>query len=321
MDWDYPSDLTDQAAAALAKIGDIVSGLPAVTGMTPREARASIDRRWIAYAQSLLTGKVVIGDAMLPLPGGPMRVRSYDPAPQMEQPMLIFVHGGGWVLRAPESSDYVCEELALDLSCKIVSLDYPLAPEHPCPRAVEACAQAVRYLARRGLTGLSCTDVQIIAGESSGANIALATLLELKNEPECPAAGILVYGVYDHDHTTRSHLSYGAGAHGLSSAVMDWYWAHYRSGDAGCGNAVACPLRADLRGLPPLFLAAAQFDCLRDDTSALAGKLKDIGVPVETFLIRDGIHGCLNLSPLYPQLATMRTAALDFLKRHAVIAK
>ena len=197
MDWAYPKEGTERTALAIARIAEITAGLPRVTELRPADARRLIDARWAAYARSLMTGKVSVTDHMLPLPCGPMRVRMYEVSPPRLNPRLvIFLHGGGWVMRSPETSDFVCEQLAIDLDCSIASLDYPLAPENPCPVAVEACVRAIRYMAA-DRDGMWPRGPYGICGESAGANIALATIQQLKGNPVAPAAALLVYGVYD----------------------------------------------------------------------------------------------------------------------------
>lgn len=304
-----------RTALAVAKIAEITAGLPRASAMQPAEARRLLDARWVAYARSLSSGRVAARDRMLPLRTGAMRVRVYSASPRCPSALLIFIHGGGWVMRSPETSDFVCEQLALDLECVVASLDYPLAPENPCPAAVEACVEAVRHIAGPGAGDWPAAPL-CICGESAGANIALATMLCLRGEAAAPLAGLLFYGAYDDDHSTLSHRLYGGGDFGLSSADMAWFWRHYLAGGDPRAQPLARPLRCALAGLPPIFLAAAEFDCLRDDTERLAARLAEAGVTHETHLVREAVHGCLNIAPVCPQLALTRRTAARFLRSH-----
>lgn len=309
--WDYPLEMPAGAKAALAKVGEMATGLPGLAELTPVAAREIFDPLWANYARDLVSDKVRITEAVLPLPTGPMPVRIHDPAPGVAQPLLIFIHGGGWVLLRPDASDLVCEELCLALDCKIVSLDYPMAPEFPVPGPVDACVAATEYLAAHKLDGLASNGRTFIGGDSAGANLSLAVLLRLKGKPASPSAGALFYGVFDNDHGTRSHRAYGGGDYYLSTSDMAWYWGHYI---AAADASQARVLHADLEGLPPLFLAGAEFDCLRDDTTLLAAGLARAGVRHEAHLIPGAFHGCLNLSPYFPQLRDTRAALAKFLE-------
>jgi len=310
--WDYPLEMPAGARAALDKVAEMAAGLPGLVELTPVEARKIFDPLWANYARELATDKVRITETVLPLPTGSMPVRIHDPAPGIAQPLMIFVHGGGWVLLKPDASDLVCEELCLALDCKIVSLDYPMAPEHPVPGPVDACVAATEYLATHKLDGLATNGRTFIGGDSAGANLSLAVLLRLRGKPASPSAGILLYGVFDNDHTTRSHRIYGGGDYYLSTSDMAWYWGHYLTGASDASQARV--LHADLTGLPPLFLAGAEFDCLRDDTTLLADRLAKAGVPHALHLIPGAFHGCLNLSPYFPQLRDTRGAVAKFLE-------
>lgn len=312
-EWGYPPELSAEAKASLDFIVTLAPDLPPLSEMDSEEAKRRINPLSARYSQGMLRGRARVSEATLPLPSGPMQVHVIDAEPGKPQPLFIFIHGGGWVLLRPDAFDHVCEDIALTLGCKVVSLDYPLAPQAPCPEPLDACVEAVRHLKAHGVPGLAIEGRTFIGGDSAGANLSLGTLLRLKGDPASPDAGVLFYGVYDNDHSTRSHQVYGGGAFYLSTNDMDWYWRYYTDGISEAALAEATPLHADHEGLPPLFLAAAELDCLRDDTLHLAEKLTAAGVPHELHLIPGALHGCINFANFYPAVAETHGAIARFL--------
>ncbi|MBB3929816.1 acetyl esterase [Kaistia hirudinis] len=314
-DWAYPAELSPEANAAMAFIATLADGLPPLSELDSEEAKRLTNPLSAAYSQSALKGLATITRTTLPLAGGAMPVHVIDAAPGTPQPLFIFVHGGGWVLLRPDAFDHVCEDIAVALGCKVVSLDYPVAPQAPCPKPLDACVEAVRYLKAHGVPGLAIEGATYIGGDSAGANLSLGTLLRLKGDAASPDAGVLFYGVFDDDHTTRSHQVYGDGRFYLSTADMDWFWRYYTEGVPEAALAEARLLHADLAGLPPLFLAAAELDPLRDDTTNLADRLEAAGVAHELHLIAGGLHGCINFASYYPSVAATHAAIARFLGR------
>lgn len=297
--------------------------IAAVSGDTaPTERLAPAEaRRTMAAALPLLNEHAPdvarVEDRTLPGAAGPIAARVYDPGTPAPSPAIVYIHGGGWVLCDLDSHDGVCRELAQRSGLKVVSLGYRLAPEHPFPAGLEDCIAAVRWLAARGRDwGI---DRLVIAGDSAGANLSLATLLALRDAGEQPLRGAaLVYGVFAPDHDTPSHLAYGGdNRYFLSTAEMEWFWGHYVPAGTDRRTPLAAPLYADLAGLPPLYLTAAEYDCLRTDSEQLAYRLAMAGQPHEFRLWRGMIHACLHMAG---NVETMR-AEIDhlaaFLRRQA----
>lgn len=239
-----------------------------------------------------------VEDRTLPGAAGPIAARFYDPGTAKLSPAIVYIHGGGWVLCDLDSHDGVCRELAQRSGLKVVSLGYRLAPEHPFPAPLEDCVTAVRWLAAQGRDWGIDPDRLVIAGDSAGANLSLATLLALRDAGEQPLRGAaLVYGVFAPDHDTPSHLAYGGdNRYFLSTAEMEWFWGHYVPAGTDRRTPLAAPLYADLAGLPPLYLTAAEYDCLRTDSEQLAYRLALAGQPHEFRLWRGMIHACLHMA-------------------------
>jgi acetyl esterase len=295
----------------------------AVSGDTaPAERLAPAEaRRAMAAVLPLLNEQAPavarVEDRTLPGAEGPIAARVYDPGTPDPSPAIVYIHGGGWVLCDLDSHDGVCRELAQRSGLKVVSLGYRLAPEHPFPAALEDCIAAVRWLAARGRDwGI---DRLVIAGDSAGANLSLATLLALRDAGEQPLRGAaLVYGVFAPDHDTPSHLAYGGdNRYFLSTAEMEWFWGHYVPAGTDRRTPLAAPLYADLAGLPPLYLTAAEYDCLRTDSEQLAYRLALAGQPHEFRLWRGMIHACLHMAGNVEAMRAEIDHLAAFLRRQA----
>ncbi|MGF6226458.1 acetyl esterase [Inquilinus ginsengisoli] len=305
------------------QIMTMLERITAVSGDTaPAERLAPAEaRRAMAAVLPLLNEHAPavarVEDRTLPGAEGPIAARVYDPGTPTPSPAIVYIHGGGWVLCDLDSHDGVCRELAQRSGLKVVSLGYRLAPEHPFPAALEDCVAAVRWLAAQGRDwGI---DRLVIAGDSAGANLSLATLLALRDAGEQPLRGAaLVYGVFAPDHDTPSHLAYGGdNRYFLSTAEMEWFWGHYVPAGTDRRTPLAAPLYADLAGLPPLYLTAAEYDCLRTDSEQLAYRLALAGQPHEFRLWRGMIHACLHMAGNVEVMRAEIDRLAAFLRRQA----
>ncbi len=192
--------------------------------------------------------------------------------------------------------DGVARQLAKRSGMRLVSVDYARAPEHPFPIPLDDCAAAVRWVLGNGAEfGIDPARVAI-AGDSSGANLALATCLKLRQPGAIPLRGAaLIYGCYSPDTDTPTSRAYGGGAYLISKPEMEWYWQNYAQTDAARRDPLAAPLLADLTGLPPLYVAASECDVLRDDSEQLAARAKAAGVETELPRV-EGYDPCLRQS-------------------------
>jgi acetyl esterase len=233
-----------------------------------------------------------IEDRRVPGPAGEIPVRVYRPEAGSTLPALVYFHGGGWVIGSVETHDGSCRDLANRIGCVVVSVDYRLAPEHPYPAAAEDCFAATKWVSENAVE-LGIDPARIgIGGDSAGGNLtAVVALMARDRGGPALRHQLLVYPVTDADF---SRASYRENAEGylLTTKAMEWFWGHYVPDPAQRRDAYASPLRAaDLSGLPPAFVLTAEYDPLRDEGEALAGRLAQAGV--ETRLTRyDGaIHG------------------------------
>ena len=233
---------------------------------------------------------------------GPIRARLYrSPRAAGARPLLVWFHGGGWVVCDLDTHDALCRRLCLGSGATVLSVDYRLAPEHRFPAAADDCAAAARWaFANAARLGADPSRV-VLGGDSAGGNLAAAASLRLRDEDGPRAAGqLLVYPVTDHWRAGFASYAEFAEGHGLTRGVMAWFWDHYLGGpldDAALAALPpqAAPLRApSLRGLPPALVLTAECDVLRDEGEAYAARLLEAGVPVEAVRCAGMHHGFFN---------------------------
>ena len=216
-------------------------------------------------------------------------------------PLLVYFHGGGWVVGSVEISDPFCRALANRAECVVLSVEYRLAPEHRYPAAADD-AYAATVWAVEHAADLDIDAARVaVGGSSAGGNLAAVTALRAR-ERGGPAikAQLLHVPVMDHDFKRESYRTYGKG-HGLTQAGMKWFWSHYLPDEKRRDEPDASPLRAEnVAGLPPAIVVTAECDPLRDEGKAYADRLGAAGVAV-TYLEYPGmIHGFMGWASRIP---------------------
>ena len=293
-------ELSPQMAAILVLIGEAMKSRPERSALSPVEARAQTSATTEAFWNADRPTLWAVYNFEIPGPGGPIRIRLYDPGVPRPAPCLVYLHGGGWVICNLDTHDGVCRRLAQAGNVLVASVDYRLAPEHKFPAGLEDCIAAVRWLAGHGGDWGLDTARLAVGGDSAGANLALATLLGLRDAGERPLrAGLLIYGAYaayTAEFETPSQRAFGDGSYILSAEDMRWFWNHYVKDEADNRNPLAAPLHADLAGLPPLMLTAAEFDPLLDDSTALVARLEAAGAPYRYVLWPGITHAALHMT-------------------------
>ncbi|MBO1078570.1 alpha/beta hydrolase [Roseomonas haemaphysalidis] len=279
----------------------------------PAKARADTGR----YQAFLNEGGPAADITEHVLPTTPeVRVRLYRPRGQDGVlPVYLHIHGGGFAFGSLDTADRLKRELAEEAGVVVAGLDYALAPEHPFPTALEQVLAVLRWLHTEAAL-LRIDPLRIgIGGDSAGGNLALSSLLRLRDEGgPVIGFGAIVYGMLSTAHQTPSHLQLGDGRFGLSTAKLDWFWDAYLAG-TGRDDAAVRPLDAPLEGLPPLLLIAAALDPLLDDTLALDRRLTNAGVAHE-MVIYDGMpHGFLGQTALLEKARNARSRIAASLRR------
>ncbi len=243
-------------------------------------------------------------------PGGDIPLRLYWPNDDKELPLLMWFHGGGWVLGGLENSDLHCRQLANQAGCCVVSVDYRLAPETPYPGAIDDCMAATVW-ARKAAAELGMDPGRIaVGGDSAGGNLAACVAYRARAAGLPLVFQLLVYPITDADFSRPSYLDNAEGFL-LTRSAMQWFWDCYVPDPAKRTAADAAPLRAaDLTGLPPAFILTAEFDPLRDEGEAYGAALQEAGVEVVIRRYDGMVHAFFNMITDEP-VAQIDAAAQD----------
>ena len=233
-------------------------------------------------------------DLSIPGPTGPIKARLYDARERREPaPVMMFFHGGGFVLGDCDTHEPLCAEIARVLDLPVVSVDYRLAPENPWPAAPDDCEAATRWVATAPADlGIVPTSL-IVCGDSAGGNLAIVTAMALRDAPA--AVPVIVQApIYPAVDGREDWPSFAAFSDGrlLTRETMAYFFDAYR---AEAGHMRAHPLDHDQAGMPATCLITAGLDPLRDQGRAYAAKLIDAGVPVVFREAQGNIHGFAQL--------------------------
>ncbi len=226
---------------------------------------------------------------------GGVRARLYTPEGREPFPILLYFHGGGWVLGDLESHDDVCRSLARRAGARVVSIDYRRSPETRFPGALDDAEAALRWAAGQA------REVAV-SGDSAGANLAAALALRIRDRggPKI-SSQLLIYPATGIDFETASYREFAAGF-GLTRDNMRWFWECYLKDAQDGDDPHAVPLKArDLGGLPRAFVLTAECDVLRDEGEAYAARLHAAGVPVRAVRYLGMNHGFIRMGALFPQ--------------------
>ena len=286
---------------------------PPVEALPVAEARAAMEAQ-VGPLKALAPEVAEVADRAIDGPGGALRLRFYRPAGAGPHPVVVYIHGGGWVLCSLETHDNVCRHLCVGAEAIVVSVDYRLAPEHRFPAAIDDSFAAVQWVARHAASFGGDPARIVVAGDSAGGNLAAAVALRARDEggPR-PAGQLLVYPVTDYPSDAMASYDENGEGYGLTRESMEHYWSQYL-GDAPADAPYAAPLRAaDLAGLPPAFVITAEYDVLRDEGEAYAGALQAAGVPVEVTRYAGVNHGFFSLAGMIEGGTAAMRDACDWL--------
>ncbi len=238
-------------------------------------------------------------------------VRLYTPQGGESARMVVYMHGGGWVIGSIETHDGACRALANRSGCRIASVGYSLAPEHRFPAAVDDSWTVTRWASGQAAT-------VAVAGDSAGGNLAAVMALRARDKGLPLASQVMVYPVTDRSFDTDSYSRNSDGC-GLTLDGMRWFWNHYL-GDADGSDPDASPLRAEsLAGTAPALIIVCEFDPLRDEGVAYAERLHDAGVPVQLSEYEGMIHGFVRMAALIDRTQQVLDEVAAFLKNPAIL--
>lgn len=293
--------------------------LPDQTGMSLPEQRKVFARRAARWNTDLPQLETCERIAVPGLNGAPDVVCDLMTPANAKPGCVIYIHGGGWAFGSIDSHARIPRTLANALGLRVVSVDYRLTPEHPFPAPLDDCNAVWRWLAAQSESDTRFAGPLAIAGDSAGANLAMATMLrEVNARRRAPDCGLLFYGVYDCDFETPTYQRFGTG-YGLARVGMerflDWYAPGGEGPDALRFDPLVSPARAPeamLARLPPVYMNAAGLDPLLCDTQKMARRLDEAGVRYDVNVHPGVHHGFMQITERLSEARAAYDLAKDF---------
>lgn len=268
------------------------SGRPDISQCSPDQARQLL----ADSAAALGKGPDVfsVTPQTIPTRQGDINARLYRSGPT-ESGLIVYVHGGGWVIGSLDDFDALARMLCKESGCALLLVDYRLAPEHPFPQGLNDVIDAMTW-AHSNCRRLADGDVPlVVAGDSAGANLATVALGKLKGTLSV-ALQLLVYPVTDSSFATDSYTRYGQGGYLLTERDMRWFFQHYAPQSLWTDPDVSPLYQEALSGLPKTWIALAECDVLHDEGVLYAQKLKSAGVDVTLAVYSGMAHGFIRMA-------------------------
>ncbi len=299
--------LHPQAQALLTMM--VERGVPPTHTLEPAQARAFYrDRRSVTQPEPPAVHGV--RDLTAPGPHGDIPLRMYRPSAAAVLPVLVYYHGGGWVIGDLDTHDTLCRELALHSGCAVVAVDYRMGPEHRFPAAVDDCLAATRWLhAHAAELGLDAQRMAV-GGDSAGGNLAAVVAIALRDErlrnvgTAALRHQLLIYPATDMRRVAPSHTSNGEG-YLLTRDTMTYFHDHYITDPAHDADWRASPLlHSDLKGLPPALVLTAGYDPLRDEGLQYSQALTQAGNTATHVCFERQIHGFITMGRVIDEANT-----------------
>jgi len=231
--------------------------------------------------------------------GGPIPVRIYRPSPADALGVLVWYHGGGFVIGDLDTADANCRELATQAGCVVVSVDYRLAPEHTSPAAADDAWSVLRWVLDNAPAIGGDPARVAVGGDSAGGNLAAVVAIAAREEGISLRHQLLVYPVTDLAGSSASRTENGEG-YFLTKDAMDWFEECYLGPANDPHDPTISPLYADPAGVAPAHVITAGFDPLRDEGEAYAAAIAAVGVPVVDDRYPSMVHGFLSMSDVTP---------------------
>src|SRR3954471_21368699 len=286
--------------SAAQEFADATSTPPFIYELSPADAREVLEG-----VQGSPIDKPDIEIEDITIPGGPhgdIAVRLLKPVGSAATlPVILYIHGAGWVLGSPETHDLLVRNLAVGAQAAVVFPDYKRAPEARYPSQIDEAYATATWIVEHGREHGLDPDHLAIAGDSVGGNMTIAVTLMAKDRSGPSfAAQLLYYPVTDADMDAGSYHQFAEG-YFLTRAGMEWFWEQYLPDESRRSDILASPLRAsaeELTGLPPALVINGEADVLRDEGEAYATKLRAAGVPVTQARYGGIIHDFVMLHPL-----------------------
>ncbi len=294
----------------------IMGGPPLDQGASIEEVRRTSQKRGILrYAPTQIAH---VSTQSITGPGGPLKIRIYHPQPDKILPIVIYYHGGGWIMGDLDSHDNICRSIAARANVVVVSPEYRLAPEHIFPAAFED-AYTTLIWARREAALIGGDALRLaVAGDSSGGNLAAAVALKYSNNREYPIiCQVLIYPVLNlSSFETSSYRDFGSGFFLTHASMLSFREMYVPDSGLWHEPFVSPAVADDLSGLPPAYIVTAEIDVLRDEGESYAARLQKNGIPVAHTRYQGVIHGFLGMERLTKKASYALDDIASFLKQH-----
>jgi acetyl esterase len=297
------------------KIGDMFAqmakaGRPALSAGTPDDARELTRSSRAALGKG--PDMAEVREMTVPTRGGSIAARLLVPASRVGG-LLVYFHGGGWVVGELDDYDTMARTLAARSNCALLMPDYRLAPEHPFPAALEDAQDAILWASQR-IDELAGSRVPfLVGGDSAGGNLATVAIRELGGQVAIDGQ-VLIYPVTDCDTGTASYREHSEGMQ-LTREDMQWFFRHYAPADRHKDPRISPLQHPEPAGFPATVLVTAECDVLRDEGEAYAQRLSSAGVPVVSRRVEGLPHGFIRLHNLVGEADEAITAIAADIRR------
>jgi len=288
------ADLDPEIRRFITTVNQAFGRYPSFNDLSPAEMRRACEEVRAPWATGgpAMTRRI---DRVVPTPAGDVRVRVHVPSMHPGKPALIYMHGGGWKLFSIDTHDRLMREYAARADVVVIGVDYALAPEAKFPIAQRQVTHVVRW-AREHSAELEIDPNRIaLGGDSAGGNLAITAALRLREERELESINALLlnYAAVDIYCAPEAVQRYGHEGYMLGAEEMLQFWRDYLRSPDDERDPLACPIHADLRGLPPTFMVIPECDILSEQNWRLAEKLRRAGILVETSFYQGASHSFL----------------------------
>lgn len=291
---------------------------PPISSMSFAEQRAAAEQvrhRWTSGGPVMAGTQDIVFD-----PGaGELGIRIYRPIIGSESlPALVYLHGGGFTLFSIATHDRLMREYAALGNFSVIGVDYPLAPESKFPVALDRIEALMLWLGTNAGRWRIDPDRIALGGDSAGGNLSFATCLRLRDRGELRRVRAILsnYGGFSPDISDEAERRFGGPGSIMDRAEARQYWNNYLGEERDASDPFACPLLAELGGLPPVFLVVPELDLVAEHSLAMEQRLKDANVPVECVVYPGAVHSFLEAMSIS---ALARRAIADgagFIRRH-----
>lgn len=245
------------------------------------------------------TTLAAVNDVLIDLPDQDLAARHYHPQPRKQLPMVVFFHGGGFVVGNVTSHDEFCRLLAKHANVQVISVNYPLAPEHSARMITRTCCDVVRWVHQHQRRFAIQRGRIAVAGDSAGGNLSTVVSQQLQGTPAAPSAQLLIYPAVDFKKRYPSFDLFKSGtllSHEDITNVLAFYAEPH---EGGLDDPIISPLYGDVSQLAPAYVVTAEYDVLRDEGAEYVKKLQAAGRVVQHQHIDDMIHAFINLTAIH----------------------